>query len=383
MAACVTTAKGRLSGVIFVSAAENFLRIDAEPELREPLAARLEQYIISDDAALEDVTGEECMFHVLFAGSGTASIGLPTACKIRVAKRFARAGVDIIAPHAQYEAVRGSLAELHTYTLIPETLAESMRIEAGIPRWGAELDEETLPPEAGLDQTAIDYNKGCYIGQEVISRIKSVGHVNRRLAGFTAAQPLAAGMTLHPPGEPEKAAGRDYQRGVEFRLGMLGRPWLSQARIRQRHPGCPFARWHGRHGSGARSATCPMKKIALFLLLALACVALNAARAQDTAYFDFRIDHDPTLHRVAIALDSNAAPGTVANFEKLIRHHFYNGLKVHRVIPHTLCPDGRPAFAPEGSLEGRHRRPRLHAAAGDSSQAYGGRRGHGPSLRCH
>ena len=50
---------------------------------------------------------------------------------------------------------------------------------------GAELDENTLPPEAGLERTHIDYHKGCYIGQEVISRLKSVGHVNRTLHRFS------------------------------------------------------------------------------------------------------------------------------------------------------------------------------------------------------
>lgn len=58
---------------------------------------------------------------------------------------------------------------------------ELERIENGIPKWGSEITEGMLPPEAGLDATDISYNKGCYIGQEVISRIKSAGKVNRRL----------------------------------------------------------------------------------------------------------------------------------------------------------------------------------------------------------
>ena len=58
------------------------------------------------------------------------------------------------------------------------------RVELGIPRFGADMDENTLPPEAGIESRAVSYTKGCYIGQEVISRIKSVGHVNRHLAGL-------------------------------------------------------------------------------------------------------------------------------------------------------------------------------------------------------
>ena len=88
-------------------------------------------------------------------------------------------------------------------------MVETLRIEAGIPRWGAELSEDTIPVEAGLDKTAIDYHKGCYIGQEVISRIKSVGHVNKELQGFisTDDRPLKAGMLLATPDAPDRKAG--------------------------------------------------------------------------------------------------------------------------------------------------------------------------------
>jgi folate-binding protein YgfZ len=201
MQACVTTAKGRLCGVIYVSSEADFLRIDSEGELREGLAGRLEKYIIADDAVLEDVTGAECFFHLIadVAPEGMAGVA------VRTARRFGRMGFDFIAPVAERERVLEALTA--KAVLIPAELAECLRIEGGAPRWGAELSEETLPPEAGLDETAIDYRKGCYIGQEVISRIKSVGHVNRALAGFTAAERLSAGMTLHPEADPEAKAG--------------------------------------------------------------------------------------------------------------------------------------------------------------------------------
>jgi len=59
--------------------------------------------------------------------------------------------------------------------------AERARIEGGIPRWGAELDDTILPAEAGLDETHISFTKGCYPGQEPIARLRHRGHVNRRL----------------------------------------------------------------------------------------------------------------------------------------------------------------------------------------------------------
>jgi len=212
MQACVTTAKGRLCGMIFVSSAPDFLRIDAEPDLRESLTARLERYIIADDAVLEDVTGSECRFHLIAA----AAPATPPEVAVRTAQRYGRPGFDFIAPVAERDGLLDALAAQSV--LIPAPLAESLRIEAGIPRWGAELTEETLPPEAGLDVTAIDYQKGCYIGQEVISRIKSVGHVNRQLAAFTASSSLSPGMTLHPAADPGKTAGEITSAAWSFGL---------------------------------------------------------------------------------------------------------------------------------------------------------------------
>ena len=132
----------------------------------------------------------------------------------------------------------GSLASAltQTHALADDVLLETLRIEAGIPRWGAELSEDTLPPEAGLDRTHIDYHKGCYIGQEVISRLKSVGHVNRRLVQIHRRRPRAAAgrdATFLGGRCGSRSRSRD-QCGVEFCLGKANRAWLSQARIRPR-----------------------------------------------------------------------------------------------------------------------------------------------------
>jgi len=64
---------------------------------------------------------------------------------------------------------------------VDEEELERLRIEAGIPAWGKELDESILPAEAGLDETHISFTKGCYPGQEPIARLRHRGHVNRRL----------------------------------------------------------------------------------------------------------------------------------------------------------------------------------------------------------
>ena len=77
---------------------------------------------------------------------------------------------------------------------------ESLRIEAGIPRYGPDFAEDTLPLEAGL-LNALSFNKGCYIGQEIVERARSRGHVNWKLVGLRfsaeAAVPVP-GEKLHP-----------------------------------------------------------------------------------------------------------------------------------------------------------------------------------------
>ena len=165
IAACVTTIKGKLDALVHVSAHGDAYLIESEPELRESLRARLDKYIIADDCELEDVSDEWHLVHVLAKqdpGEGT-----------RRCDRFGQTGTDL-----WLRAGEEVPAELE---VLSAAQAESLRIRNGIPKWGGELTPDTLPAEAGLDATAIDFHKGCYIGQEAISRIKSVGRVNRNL----------------------------------------------------------------------------------------------------------------------------------------------------------------------------------------------------------
>jgi folate-binding protein YgfZ len=70
-------------------------------------------------------------------------------------------------------------------------------VEAGLPRFGLDMDGETIPQEANLDQLgAISFNKGCYTGQEVVARIHFRGHVNRHLRWLTASEPLPSGAVV-------------------------------------------------------------------------------------------------------------------------------------------------------------------------------------------
>lgn len=204
--ACVVTAKGRLCADVFITAGADFLQLDAEVELRESLAARLERYVISDDVEITDVSDGFGLLHL--PGGGGAVEGWAAPVELTAgASRFGAPGSDLSCETAALPAMKALLAGLG-YREGSTEEAERLRIIAGVPRWGAELDENTLPPEAGLESRAISYEKGCYVGQEVISRLKSVGHVNRHLRRLRASAPLTPGATLHPADDPTKEVGR-------------------------------------------------------------------------------------------------------------------------------------------------------------------------------
>jgi folate-binding protein YgfZ len=130
-------------------------------------------------------------------GGSPPSFSVPG--RIVSADRFGRPGHDIWTEAAQ----RGQLAaELSKeFEFCDENCAEVFRIEQGIPRWGRELTGEIIPVEANLEQRCIDYEKGCYIGQETISRMKMSGQRNKQLCGLVSVKniPLISGMRLTGP----------------------------------------------------------------------------------------------------------------------------------------------------------------------------------------
>jgi len=200
--ACVLNAKGKVNAHIFVSATPDCFWIDVDPELREALPARLERYVIADDVQIEDVTDRFSIFHVLSRTEPHLA-----DCRIVSVRRFADPGWDIWVDAARHDDVSRQL--LSTFDLVDSAAAEIMRIEQGIPRWGRELTDQIIPIEANLEERTVDYEKGCYIGQEVISRIKMSGQTNKRLCGLISLDhiPLQAGMRLASTAEKGKEAG--------------------------------------------------------------------------------------------------------------------------------------------------------------------------------
>lgn len=105
-------------------------------------------------------------------------------------------GFDLFASATRIAVVREALRAAGIAEA-PATAVEADRIARGMPRWGVDMDAETLPQEALLDALgAISFNKGCYTGQEVVARIHFRGHVNRQLRWLASTQPLRPGMRV-------------------------------------------------------------------------------------------------------------------------------------------------------------------------------------------
>jgi folate-binding protein YgfZ len=220
--ACVLNAKGKIDAHVFISASGESFLVDAEHELRNILKERLERYVIADDVHVEDVTDQFALFHVLSQHFPTPDYG-----RVVSVRRFLQPGWDICVEPTQKEDVWRRLSS----ALAPSDCdaTEIMRIEQGIPRWGSELTGEIIPIEANLEQQTIDYQKGCYIGQEVISRIKMSGQTNKRLCGLISMDnlPLQPGMKLVASSAPAKEVGwitsATRSDGQEIALGYVKR----------------------------------------------------------------------------------------------------------------------------------------------------------------
>lgn len=213
--ACVLSAKGRINADVFICVDGDSFLIDAEAELREQLAARLERYVIADDVRISDVTDEFALFHVI--GPGEAA--LTEGGRAVLADRFGVAGTDAWLPRARHGLTLQELSAALPFC--DEDRAEIYRIERGIPRWGRELSDEIIPTEANLEMSAIDYEKGCYIGQEVISRMKMSGQTNKRLCGLVAVgdDPLKAGMRVMSSVSEMKDVGWITSATTSVRIG--------------------------------------------------------------------------------------------------------------------------------------------------------------------
>ncbi|TAM83965.1 MAG: aminomethyl transferase family protein [Acidobacteria bacterium] len=215
--AALLNPQGKILADLRVYAAQDRLLVDTDADLRFKATETLRRYIIGDQVQVEPL--DTCA--LAFEGPNAPGLlektlheDLPAMKEFdHFATNFAGFPVRVVrmsntgeegyelwaAPKAMMGLWGAACGQAPSYGMLPcgtEAL-ESLRIEAGIPRYGSELGEDTLPLEANL-MNALSFNKGCYIGQEIVERTRSRGHVNWKLAGVIveSAQPPAPGEKL-------------------------------------------------------------------------------------------------------------------------------------------------------------------------------------------
>jgi folate-binding protein YgfZ len=211
--AALISAKGRMQSDLNLYVLADEVLLDFEPGYASAVAQRLEKYVIAADVQVVDaaphygllsVQGPRAMEVVAALNLGAPLPGKPfhfitvqepTLGQVYLVNqpRLGTAGYDLFVPVGSLGAVADKLITAVRAVggrACGWDALETVRIEAAIPRFGQDMDESNLPPEAGLDERAISYSKGCYIGQEIIARIRTYGQVAKTLRGLKLADGL-------------------------------------------------------------------------------------------------------------------------------------------------------------------------------------------------
>ena len=202
MPAVFPNVQGRLlAAVRIIHRADGFL-IDTERPTLETVAKLLERFTLAGDFRVTDLTSEtatlslqgakapEVMLQALGETAANlerqqmSTVQLPSDSNVSIirATHTAEDGFDLFVERDEAQALHNSLTKAGAHPVGPDSL-EVFRIEAGIPRYGVDMDETNVVTETNLDD-AVSFTKGCYIGQEIIARIKYRGHVAKKLTGL-------------------------------------------------------------------------------------------------------------------------------------------------------------------------------------------------------
>lgn len=255
--ATLLTPQGHMVAEMTVLALDDEFLLETDAARLEPLVAALDRYIIADDVTLEERSNALTALAVegpaagkLLRAAGTTALPAQElehnearlgGADVRIV-RLSETGEEgfrlVVAKELAQKLWNALTAARQEVSWQPVGFAayNILRTEAGLPQVGAELSERTLPPEVGLEARAISYNKGCYPGQEIIERIRSRGHVNRKLTGLLLGAEAASGDRLLADG---KEVGEITTAVYSPRLG---RPIaLAYVRAEYRQPGTRLA----------------------------------------------------------------------------------------------------------------------------------------------
>jgi folate-binding protein YgfZ len=187
--------KGKMLADMRVLRGEDHIWIDTEPSALPALVRNASMFSIGRDVRHEIVTDSYAILSLIGPGARepldapppqeehgftTGEHGLYVSTDL---------GVDLICPRADAAVVREALG----VEQVSEEAAECLRIESGRPRFSIDVNSDTIPQEAGLNERAVSFSKGCYVGQETVARLHYKGKPNRHLRGLRLAEPVEHG----------------------------------------------------------------------------------------------------------------------------------------------------------------------------------------------
>jgi len=214
------TPRGKLLFLARLQALEDRLRLYLPALSREPVLAHLTKYAVFQKVSIADRSAEL----VRIALYGLPARDLPSLPETLVLPGEAEISAELVLPVAQRALVERWLSEAGSIPVSHDD-GEIRRVEAGRPRYGQDADASRLIDEVGLD-AAVSTTKGCYVGQEIVARVRTYGQVQRRLVGFRfpdGAIPQGAVLRRPEESEPGKTeAGRVTSSVSSPRWGAIG-----------------------------------------------------------------------------------------------------------------------------------------------------------------
>jgi len=234
--AAFLTPKGKMLGDLRILDTGDELLLDTERPALQGLFNMIRRFSVGYDFDLHKCTLKRGLLSLIGPSSDELVGGLPhdehahdVVSVDGIAARAIRTdvGIDLLCDSGQTDRLSRAL-EARGAQPVPETVAECLRVERGRPRYGIDLDDTVIPQEAGLNERAVSFTKGCYVGQETVARLHYRGKPNRHLRGLRLSASARTGDELQLA---ERAVGTLGSVAKSPRLG-----WIALALIRREAP---------------------------------------------------------------------------------------------------------------------------------------------------
>jgi folate-binding protein YgfZ len=193
--AALLTAKGKMLADMRILRGADWFWLDTELDALPAVAKMIRTYSIGRDVRPENVTDSRAILSLVGPAADAALDVVPPLEEHAHVEGehglYVRTdlGVDVFCDAADAEGVRAALG----VEPVSEDVVECLRVESGRPRYGIDLTDEVIPQEAGLNERAVSFTKGCYVGQETVARLHYKGKPNRHLRGLRLDRPAATG----------------------------------------------------------------------------------------------------------------------------------------------------------------------------------------------